>query len=158
MLHPYEVITTFLRGEHVSFEEINHEPVHTSEEAAYVNGLPLSAGAKSLLLYADKQFVLLILPGNTRLDSRKVKALFGIKQLRFATPSEVKEIMGCSIGACYPFGNLIGITMIVDPKLANNDVISFNPGIHNKSIKISWKDFEKAVNPRLQNISVDVIS
>jgi Ala-tRNA(Pro) deacylase len=149
----YEQITKFLKSNLVPFEELNHEAVYTSEEAARVRGLEQSSGAKSLLLKADQDFVLAVLPGDQKLDTKKFKNILGIKNLRFATPDEVKEIMHCEIGACYPFGNLIDIKMVVDKTLENSEFIAFNPGLHNKSIKLRWKDYQEAVNPEIVQIT-----
>lgn len=150
MVNPYEEIINFLDKNNIAYEVIEHEPVFTSEQAAQVRGLSLKQGAKSLLLKADKDFILVILPGDKKLDSKKLKNLLGIKNLRFATSEEVKEIMGCEIGACYPFGNLINVKMFVDTTLSKNEIISFNPGVHSTSIRVRWKDYYIKVKPDMR--------
>src|SRR4051812_49337928 len=112
--NPYQEITSLLKNSSISFEEIHHEPVRTSEEAAAVRGLSMSEGAKSLLLKCDGNLTLAIIPSNRKLDSKKVKKLLKVKDIRFATPEEVKEQMGCEVGACYPFGQIAGVKTIVD--------------------------------------------
>lgn len=153
MKSPYQQIVNFLNSNNVLHEVIDHEPVYTSEQAAKVRGLSLKEGAKSLLLKADAQFILAVLPGDRRLDSKKLKKELGVKNLRFAAPDEVKEVMGCEIGACYPFGNLLGMEMLVDERFIKNEMISFNPGVHDKSIKIKWEDYFRAVKPKMVNLS-----
>lgn len=156
MPNPYEEIVKLLRKNGVSFEEILHEPVYTSEQAAAVRGLDMHAGAKSLLLKAGAKFVLVVLPGDKKLDSKKLREHLKVKELRFAKPEEVKEIMGCEIGACYPFGSIAGVKMLADPTLQENEIISFNPGVHNKSIKIKWQDYLGLLEPAsLRDLSVN---
>src|SRR5438105_338922 len=110
-MKPYEKIIQLLDQSQILYELLEHEAVYTSEQAAKIRGLSLDQGAKSLLLKAKNDFILVVLPGNKKLDSKRVKQLLFVKDLRFATPEEVKEIMGCEVGACYPFGNIIGIRM-----------------------------------------------
>lgn len=153
MEKPFEKILDFFKQNNISVEILEHEPVFTSEQAAKIRGVSLHQGAKALLLKADGNFILIVLPGDKRLNTKKVKLLLGVKDLNFAKPEEVKEVMGCEIGACYPFGNLINVKMIVDQNLSENEIISFNPGVHNKSIKIKWSDYFKSVKPTI----VDVI-
>jgi Ala-tRNA(Pro) deacylase len=148
----YKNIVKLLNEHKVPFQLLAHESVYTSEEAARVRGLDQSMGAKSLLLKADSDYVLAVLPGSERLDSKKLREILGTKQLRFATPEEVKDMMGCEIGACYPFGNIINIKMIVDQKLAQNEFIAFNPGLHHQTIKLKWKDYVRMVEPKLVDI------
>jgi Ala-tRNA(Pro) deacylase len=153
MVDPYNKIISLLKEHNVSFEEVEHEPVYTSEQAAKVRGMSMASGAKSLLLKTDKGFMLTILSGDKRLDSRKLKCYIGAERIRFATSREVEEIMGCKIGACYPFGNLINVKMVVDTSLAENEKISFNPGVHSKSITMTWSDYKKLINPNLASIA-----
>lgn len=154
MQNPYEEIIKLLDNQAIKYEILEHEPVYTSEQAAKVRGLSLKQGAKSLLLKADGEFILAVLPGNRKLDSKKLKQKLGVKNLRFATPDEVKKIMGCEIGACYPIGTIIGIKPLVEISFAQNEIISFNPGVHNKSIKIHWVNYQRLTNPELLDIAL----
>lgn len=154
MINPYEEIIKLLKTNKISYKEIEHEPVYTSEQAAKVRGISISQGAKSLLLKCKDNFILAVLPGDCKLNSKKLKNLLKIKGFRFALPEEVKEKMGCEIGACYPFGNLIGLPTYIDNSLSKNDIVSFNPGLHTRSIEIKWRDFHSLVKPKMVDISV----
>jgi Ala-tRNA(Pro) deacylase len=153
MFRPFDEIKKLLKENSIKYQEINHEPVYTSDQAAAIRGMDLHAGAKSLLLKAGKEFVLAVLPGDSRLDTKKLKQILGVKDIRFASPTEVEEIMGCQIGACYPFGSVAKVKMIVDPSLGENEIISFNPGVHNKSLKIRWDDYLKLCANNLKIIT-----
>ncbi|MBI2022547.1 hypothetical protein HYS97_01715 [Candidatus Daviesbacteria bacterium] len=153
MQDSYRKIIDFLNSNNISFEEIEHEAVYTSEEASKVRGMSLDGGMKSLLIKAKDEYVLAVIPGNQRLDTKKLKKVLGVNDLRFARPEEVVEVMGCEVGACYPFGNLIVVRMLIDEKLSKNELISFNPGVHTKSIKMKWKDYQTKVNPKLFDLT-----
>lgn len=150
---PYEVIIGLLKKHNISYEEFAHAPVYTSQEAAAIRGASIKEGAKSLLVKIDSKFYLFIIPGDRRLNSKEVKQLLGGKSLRFATPEEVKTVMKCEVGSCYPFGNIINIEQFVDPTLSQNEYICFSPGIHTKSIRMRWIDYQKIVKPNLQDLS-----
>lgn len=153
MPNPYEKITQLLQEQGIAFEKIEHEPVYTSEQAAAVRGISLDAGAKSLLFKTKQGFVLAVLPGSKRVDSKKLKKILHAKDIRFATPEEVKEHMGCEIGSCYPLGVIAGLRTLVDESLGQNTVISFNPGRHDMSFKIRYADYQTLASPEV----VDVI-
>lgn len=152
-MNPYEDIIGVLRANSINFEELDHEPVYTSEDAAKVRGLSVEAGAKSLLFKAKDKFVLVVLSGSKRVDSKKLKRLLAVKEIRFATPAEVNNKMGCIVGACYPFGSIAHLQTYLDKSLLNQSSISFNPGIHNKSIKIKLSDYLAVENPHKVDIS-----
>lgn len=152
-MNPYQKIIGFLKDNKIPYIETEHEPVFTSEQAAKVRGEKMSDGAKSLLLKAKGSFIMAILPGDCKLDSKKLKAILGVGNLRFALPEEVEKIMGCKIGACYPFGNIIGLATYADNFLMDNEKIVFNPGLHDRSIEIKWLDFLREVKPVMADIS-----
>ena len=154
MINPYQKILDLLNQRNIEFEKLEHEPVYTSEQAAAVRGISIESGAKSLLFKTKVGFVLVVVPGNQRVDSKKLKKLLGVKDVRFATPEEVKEQMGCEIGSCYPFGNVAGLRTLVDNSLSRNEIISFNPGRHDTSIKMRYADYQKLAEPE----QVEVIS
>lgn len=154
MLEPYEAIIRLLDEAHVEYETFEHEPVFTSEEAAAVRGVSTAQAAKALLFKTKQgEFVLVVLPGDKRADSKKLKALLGTKELRFASPEEVEAKMGCKIGACYPLGIIAGLRTVVDESLAQNETIFFNPGRHDISLKMRYADYLKVSTPQLAQIS-----
>ena len=78
----------------------------------------------------------------------------GIKKFRFATPDEVNEKMLCNVGACYPFGSIVKLDTYIDKSLLNQSYISFNPGRHDKSIKMDLKDYLMIEDPKQLDVSV----
>lgn len=97
--------------------------------------------------------MLAVLPGDRRADSRRHKELLGTKGLRFASPEEVEEQMGCQIGSCYPLGVLAGLRTLVDKSLSQNESIFFNPGRHDISIKMKYADSQKLTWPEVVEVT-----
>lgn len=150
---PYKKITGKLRENKIKFSEIEHEPVFTSEQAAKVRNAPMNCGIKSLILKTKKGFVLAILPGDKKIDSKKFKKLPGIKDFRFATPEEVNKTVGCEIGSCYPFGSIPNIPIYADISLDKCIEIYFNPGLHDKTIEMHWTDLKRIEKPNMVEIT-----
>ena len=75
------------------------------------------------------------------------------KNLRFATPEELKEMAGVEKGAVPPFGPLFGVEMIVDTTLFENEFMAFNAGSLETSIKMRTEDYKRIVNPRVEEIT-----
>src|SRR5437879_5374655 len=94
----FERISELLSDAGVPLTVTRHAPVFTSEEAAAVRGAPLSSGAKALVIKASDVFVLLVIPADRKLDSRKARVALGQKSIRFATREEVTEVTGLQPG------------------------------------------------------------
>lgn len=151
----FDTIKATLEKEGVWYEIVDHEPVFTSEQAAKIRGTQMASGAKALVLKASGKFIMVVLPGDRRMDSKKFKSAHGIKDLRFATPQEVEQIAdGVKVGAVHPLGNIHGMAVYVDKKLGENEKIVFNAGLHDRSIIMLYKDYIKIVSPTVGDFSL----
>ncbi|MCK5095997.1 MAG: hypothetical protein KAR24_01440 [Candidatus Pacebacteria bacterium] len=143
MEKPFKKIQDLLKEELFEYELLEHEPVFTSEQAACIRSTNMDEGAKSLLLKLKNEFVLVVVPGGSRLSMKKLRKHTCDNKSRFARPEEVIDIMGCEIGACYPVGSIIPIRTIVDPTFGKGEYIAFNPGVHDRTIRMKWEDYKK---------------
>ncbi len=144
----FEAIVSLLSEQNVAYRLILHENM-PERQVMNANGLALHQGAKSLVLTTDKGPLLIVLAGDRRLDLKKLQSICQLKQVRLATNGEIKSLMGCEIGSCYPIGNVIGLQTIVDASFMDNETIFFNPGVPDKWITMSLKDFMRIVNPMI---------
>jgi Ala-tRNA(Pro) deacylase len=143
----FERLHERLQQNGVPFTVSRHEPVFTSEQAAAVRGTSLASGAKALVVKAGDRFVLLVVPADRKLDSRKARVSLGVKALRFATPEEVLELTGLKPGSIPPFGSLFGLPTYCDPALAANESINFNAGDHAISVQMTHADYLRVEAP-----------
>jgi Ala-tRNA(Pro) deacylase len=98
--------------------------------------------------------VVLVFPADLRFDKEKVKTLFGARDVRFATESEVTSLTGgVQVGGVPPFGNLFGLEVVADPKLFENERIVFNAGDRRFSVAMRSADYDKLVNPMVESIT-----
>jgi Ala-tRNA(Pro) deacylase len=153
MTSVFDRVEAKLREAGVPFEVLRHAPVFTSEEAAAVRGSPLASGAKAIVMKVGEQFALLILPADRKVDSRKVRAAFGVKSVRFADRAELERLTGLEPGSVPPFGSLFSLPTWCDPALGENASINFNAGDHTISVKMSYTDFVAVEMPATANLT-----
>jgi prolyl-tRNA editing enzyme YbaK/EbsC (Cys-tRNA(Pro) deacylase) len=137
-------IRELLRRERVPFREMHHEPTRTSEESARARGEELRVGGKALLIKLGDEFRLFVLSADRRFDSNAVKAHFGAKKLRFATPEELLERTGLVPGSVPPFGHpILPFELFVDESVFTNERIAFNAGSLSDSIIMASADYRR---------------
>ena len=142
------------------FETFEHDEVRTSEEAAKMRPeYKLEQGAKALIVKAyladsEEKFLMLIMPADLKLDSKKACEVLGAKKIRFVTEDEVSQITnGVRVGGVPPFGNLFCIKVVADPKLFDNEKIVFNAGDRCFSIAMKSEDYKAIVTPQIASIT-----
>jgi nondiscriminating aspartyl-tRNA synthetase len=143
----YEKILGALGKREISFEKYEHDPVYTSEQAAKIRGTSIGQGAKALVLQADKDFVLYVLPADLQADLEKLQEKLEVKKLRMASKDSVKAKTGLEVGAVPPLGSFVGLKTYVDKRLSEIPEIVFNAGRHDRSIRIKYSDYLKLENP-----------
>lgn len=149
----FERLTAFLDEHHATYGVIRHEPVFTSEEAARVRGTPLQSGAKALVVKAGDNVVMLVLPADRKLDSKKARDALHAKNIRFATKEEVLEKTGLTPGSIPPFGSLFTLPTYCDPALDENPSINFNAGDHAISVQMALSEYLRVENPRRASLT-----
>jgi Ala-tRNA(Pro) deacylase len=149
----FERLSERLETSGVPFTVTRHAPVFTSVEAARVRGTALSSGAKALIVKAGDAFVMLVLPADRKLDSKKARVALGTRSIRFANRDEVETITTLQPGSIPPFGSLFRLSTYVDPALEDNASINFNAGDHAISIQMSYADFVNVESPTLAELS-----
>lgn len=146
-------LQSILTDHNVSFETLEHEPVVTSEEARAARGATAGAGLKCLLMNADNRLVLAVVPGEHKLDSKKLRRATDARDVRMALPERVAAVMKCEVGACYPLGNLVDLPTYFDAALQGYEKVVFNAGRKDVSIRMSIGDLIAVVQPHIYDIT-----
>ena len=80
-------IVEILKKNKIPYEVVEHEPVYTNPAMAEALGVSEAETVKSLvLLTKEKQMVVLVLPGDKKVDWKKAAAGIGTKKVSFAKP------------------------------------------------------------------------
>lgn len=153
----FQDLISLLKKNNITYQLYEHLPVYTSQEAAKIRQTSQTQGAKALVFLADKKPILLVLPGNKKVDTRTFKKTFGVNDLSFAKAEQVLELTGLEIGAIPPFGNVMNLTTYVDKTLLNEEEIAFNAGAHTKSIKMKTKDYLNLCQSKISSFSLSSI-
>jgi Ala-tRNA(Pro) deacylase len=154
-----EKITKLLNENGVWHETFEHQPVRTSEEAANVRpGYGISEGAKALIIKVKKnhnvEYAMVVIPGDMKFKSNKVKKIAGAKDITFANEEEVEKLTaGVKPGGVPPFGNIFNLPVYADNKLLDNEKMVFNAGDKSFSVAMNTIDYKNIVNPIMADLT-----
>jgi len=156
---PVKKLKEFLDKENIKYVSIFHSVAYTAQEIAasvHVKGKEM---AKSVVVKLDGKMAIAVLPASHQVDFERLKRASGAQGALLATEKEFKDLFpGCDIGAMPPFGNLYGIDVFVSRALTQDKEIAFNAGSHYELIRMTYKDFERLVNPKIGDFSVKMKS
>lgn len=152
-----KTIKEYLEREKVPFQFLEHGRAFTATEVAGAQHVPGRQMLKSVIVKADDQFLLCLLPAIHLLDLEKFKSLLGAKQLRLAHEEEMSKLFpGCEIGSEPPFGGLFGLKVYADKFLEEENEVAFNAGTHTDMIKMRFEDVRRLSEPVFVEFGVHI--
>jgi prolyl-tRNA editing enzyme YbaK/EbsC (Cys-tRNA(Pro) deacylase) len=104
--------------------------------AAEAYGVEPARIAKTLSLRVGDRVVLIVTAGTSRMDNKKVKALFGGKPKMLGL-DEVAEITGHEVGGVCPFGLKAPLPIYCDVSMKAFDIVVPAAGSTHSAVKIA---------------------
>ena len=147
-------IHEFLTRENIPFEVIPHRATFTASSLAEAVDERGDYVAKQVVLKADGEFVLAVLPASHNVDMLLARDAIGCQTLELADEHDLESLFpDCELGAIPPFGTFYGLKTWVDAQLAEDDHIVFEGQVHNEAIRLTYSSYYDAENPMVGYIS-----
>ena len=148
-------LENYLRENQVPFEEQHHPRVVSAQEVAASEHVPGRMLAKTVMVLADGEMVMLALPAPYQVDLEKAAVALGVDEARLAEEPEFEDSFpDCEVGAMPPFGNLYSVPVYVEKTLAEDETMVFRSGTHTETMSVSYSDFERLVEPTVAQFAL----
>src|SRR6267143_1516439 len=135
------------------YEILQHPEAVTAQRIAQAEHVKGRRHAKVVMVKSGEKRVMTVLPADHQIDLEKVEKALG-QPASLDAEEEFKLLFpDCAVGAMPPFGNLYGLPTYVDKSLSQEDYIVFEAGTHTDTIKLSYRDYEKIVKPRVEDLA-----
>jgi len=152
-------VMELLKKSKVKYKVTKHKPAFTAQHVAAEEHEPGKYVAKPVVVKADGEYVMCVLPACYNIDLKALKKQLKAKKVGLAKEKELGKIFGdCELGAQPPFGNLYDLPTIIDKTLDEDDHILFQCGSHEKAIRLSMADYRKLVEPKVMEFGYHVAS
>ena len=151
---PVEKLKNYLDENKVRYVSIKHSEAFTAQEIAASAHVPGNELAKTVILDIDGKMAMAVVPASYHVDFKLLEKETGATRISLATEESFKEIFpDCELGAMPPFGNLYDMDVYVSKSLTEDEEIFFNAGNHTELIRLSYKDYENLVKPKILKFS-----
>ena len=140
-------IIAYLEKAGVPHEIITHKTVYTAYDAAQTMGKKLSDIAKSLLVKADKDYYVVILPADRNVDFDKLGKSIGklsgqdVKTIKIPGEKIVQELLKLKNETVSAFGNAYKLPVIAEQGFAKLKEAVFSSGSFNHAVAMKVQDF-----------------
>ena len=125
------IVQDFLAEHGIDFDTIQHRPTYDAKslaQAVHVSGRHV---AKAVLLIADRDYVLAVLPANCSINMLKLRAILNADHIQLASETDCGSLFSdCELGAVPPFGSDYQIRTLVELSLLDGHEIVFEGNTH----------------------------
>lgn len=153
-------VVKYLEKAGVNHKILEHKTVYTAIDAANTMKKKMNEIAKSLLIKADKDYFLIMLPADSNLDFKKLGKCIGantgktIKVVKIPGEKIIENVFKIKAGAMSAFGGLYKLPIILEKNLIKAKNAVFSSGSFNHSVEMAVKDFIKLENAFLGNFGI----
>ncbi len=154
-----EKLRFFLEESRVPYNHTVHPLAYTAREVASAEHVPPQEVAKTVVIWGDNGYAMLVLPANMVVDFQELRIALGLTHVRLATETELGQLFpDCDLGAMPPFGNLYNLPVYVDSALLRDERIAFNAGTHRDVIHMRMEDYKRLVSPTVVSVARETVS
>ena len=153
-------LLSYLEKAGAKHELLEHRTVYTALDAAATMRRKMGEIVKSLLVQADRDYYLVLLPADRNLDFKKLTAAISkgakknIRAVKIPGEKIMEKLLKVKAGAMSAFGGFHKLPVVMDKELAKAKKAVFASGSFNHSIEMAVKDFIKLENVILGSFGI----
>jgi len=153
-----ERLRSFLDSHQAEFTLTTHPKAFTAREVAAAERLPAREVAKTVVVFADGAYCMIVVPASRLVDLHELRITLGFTQVRLATEDELAKLFpDCELGAMPPLGPIYGMRVYLDGALASQETMAFNGGTHRDEVHMDTAEFRRLVDPRVVSLARDAM-
>ncbi len=133
--------------------QVLDESTRTAALAAQALGTELGSIVKSLLFLADDRPVLVLVAGDRRADTARLRALLGAQQVQIADAERVRRETGYAIGGVPPLGHVQPLPTYVDASLARFQTVYAAAGAPRAVFAIDFRTLVEVTHGHVADVT-----
>lgn len=120
----------WLAARGIPFRLVRYEHVEKGAAfAARATGVPLAEVVKTLVVETGRGgFLLTLVPGDRKLDLRRLALAVGVQRARLADPADAERLTGYRVGGISPFETRCVLPVVVEAAILTRERILVNAG------------------------------
>lgn len=145
-----------LAGTGLAFRVVRTRPARNAEESADLQGIPLGALLRTLVVRrGEGDYLFVLVPGGRRFDWPKLRAHLGVKRLSMPDAEEARVVTGYERGAITPFGSQRAWPVIADASVLEHETVAIGGGARGVNLHLSSRELAEHLGAEVVDVSVE---
>jgi Cys-tRNA(Pro) deacylase len=138
----------------VQHRVVRTEPAGSAEEAAQLQGIPLAALLRTIVVRrGEHDYLFVLVPAGRRFDWPKLRAHLGVSRLSLPDADEAQAVTGYVRYTITPFGSKRAWPAILDAAAMDEPVVSVGGGIRGVNIHLAPAELVRALDADVVDVT-----
>ncbi|MBM4409011.1 MAG: YbaK/EbsC family protein [Chloroflexi bacterium] len=143
------------RAAGISHRVVRTEVAQSAEEAANLQGIPLAALLRTIVMRrGEDDYLFVLVPAGRRFDWPKLRAHLGVSRMSLPDADEARAVTGYVRYTIKPFGASRAWPAIVDASIMALPIVSIGGGARGVNIHLAPVDLVKALAADIVDVTV----
>ena len=141
----------------VAHRIVRTEAARSAEEAAVLQGIPLGALLRTIVVRrGEDDYLFVLVPAGRRFDWPKVRAHLGVSRLSLPDADEAQAVTGYVRYTITPFGSSNAWPVLVDASVIDLPVVAIGGGASGVNLHLAPADLVAALDASVADVSQPV--
>jgi Cys-tRNA(Pro) deacylase len=144
-----------VRASGVAHRVVRTEPAGSAEESASMQGIPLGALLRTIVVRrAEDDYLFVLVPAGRRFDWPKLRAHLGVTRLSLPDADEALRVTGYVRYTITPFGSTRPWPVIADASILGEPVAAIGGGARGVNLHLAPADLLHALDAAVVDVSI----
>jgi Cys-tRNA(Pro)/Cys-tRNA(Cys) deacylase len=134
---------------------VQTEPAGSAEESAAMQGIPLEALLRTIVVRrGDDDYLFVLVPAGRRFDWPKLRGHLGVSRISLPDADEAQRVTGYVRYTITPFGSTRAWPVIADAALLGQPVVAIGGGARGVNLHLAPADLISALGAEVVDVSI----
>jgi Cys-tRNA(Pro)/Cys-tRNA(Cys) deacylase len=134
---------------------VQTRPAGSAEESAELQGIPLEALLRTIVVRrGEDDYLFVLVPGGRRFDWPKLRAHLGVSRLSLPDAEEARAVTGYERGAITPFGAARAWPVLIDATALSLPLVAIGGGVRGVNLHLAPSGLVEHLGAEVVDVSV----
>src|SRR5262245_56486932 len=155
MTHDETPAIEAIRSLGVAHRVVRTEPANSAEESAQMQGIPLEALLRTIVVRrGEDDYLFVLVPAGRRFDWPKLRAHLGVSRMSLPDADEAHRVTGYVRYTITPFGSTRAWPVIADASAMSEPVVAIGGGARGVNLHLTPDDLVRVLNADVVDVSI----
>ena len=138
----------------IAHRVVSTEPANSAEESAQLQGIPLEALLRTIVVRrGEDDYLFVLVPAGRRFDWPKLRAHLGVSRMSLPDADEAQRVTGYVRYTITPFGSTRAWPVIADAAIVGQPVVAIGGGAGGVSLHVAPGDLIRALDAEVADVT-----